>query len=225
MNAWEFLGKEWKAMSHAEKQPYVEKAEMIRVQHMKDHPNYKYRPQRRKSRCHQSGKSSPPGSVGSGTTIPCSNPQVFIKQEPLTPSAYTTPTERAETFPLAYGVDPSPTEWTPHDQHLDNYFCFPPPSEIVVGMPISMDSGIGYQDSSPVGSNDGSFSCSSDAEDGWIQDFKLEELLEVPKEEFSQYLKTDSTEETGTQESTESPDPGKDSGGIAGSISVMCQLE
>lgn len=37
-------------MPHTEKQPYVEKAEWIRVEHMKQHPNYKYKPQRKKSK-------------------------------------------------------------------------------------------------------------------------------------------------------------------------------
>ncbi|EDO40934.1 predicted protein [Nematostella vectensis] len=41
------LGSEWKLLSEQEKRPYIDEARRLRAVHMKEHPDYKYRPRRK----------------------------------------------------------------------------------------------------------------------------------------------------------------------------------
>lgn len=64
------LGAEWKLLSEVDKRPFIDEAKRLRAIHMKEHPDYKYRPRRKTKTLMKKEKYALPGNL-TPSACPC----------------------------------------------------------------------------------------------------------------------------------------------------------
>lgn len=141
------LGAQWKLLSEDDKAPFIEEAKQLRASHMKKHPEYKYRPRRKKPQ--QQAKKPLPIAHMAGQHFPRMYPTAFqrmnMNQMPAAsracfpPATGGLPHHQLHGYPYTHDISMIPNsniwgyqQFNPHQQQMHN---LQKPMGMIPGLP------------------------------------------------------------------------------------------